>query len=196
LYTRVSLFPNQLNNDLLSYLKKNVIKKLENKCFKHYGFISKIYEINQPIGDGIIEPENLNSSVLYNVSFSCRLCIPLKNQHLICKVDKTNKMLTRLSNGPIRIIITNDRINKDNFTIVKTGIYRKENNKIVKPLLMGDHVKIKIESIKFNDKDNIIMCMGILESMATDKESVIFSTDEHNIDKDFVEFKNYTSNNK
>lgn len=187
LYTTIHVFPNQLNNKLLTNIKKNIIEKIENKCYKQYGYISKIYKINNPVDDGIIDAENLNSSVKFNVSFSCKLCIPLKNQYLICKIDKSNQMLTRVSNGPIRVIITNDRINKDNFRIIKSGIHYIKNNEIQNLLKPGDHVKIKIESIKFNDKDNIIMCIGILENIASKEEVVLFLTDEHNENTEFVE---------
>lgn len=189
LYTRVTILPNQMSNDIYSHMKSNLIKRLENKCYKNYGLITKIYEILEK-GDGIMEAENPMAAAIYKVKFSCRLCFPLKGQYIISRVERTIPMLTSLSNGPIRIIITNDRINQDNFMVGKAGILIRSGLN-VKPLKSGDHVKVKIDSRKFNDGDNIIMCMGILESMATHEESIHFSEDEYNITDKFIDYDNY-----
>jgi len=189
LYSKVTIVPNQMNNDIYSHMKSNLIKKLEGKCYRNYGFITKIYEILDR-SDGIMEPENPMSSAVYKVKFSCRLCMPLKDKYIICKVERTIPMLTSLSNGPIRIIVTNDRINKDNFMIGKAGILVKtvSGNRSLDP---GDHVKVRIDSRKFNDSDTIIMCMGVLESMATVEESTHFSSDEYLIDEKFIDYEKY-----
>lgn len=189
LYSRVTILPNQMNNDIYSHMKSNLIKRLEGRCYRNYGFITKIYEILDR-SDANMEPENPMAAAIYKVKFSCRLCIPLKDRYIICKVEKTIPMLTSLSNGPIRVIVTNDRINKEKFVIGKNGILIKLSNG-TKNLNSGDHVKVKIDSRKFNDSDTIIMCMGILEAMATAEESTQFATDEYNIDEKFIDYDKY-----
>lgn len=189
LYSTVTLLPNQMNNDIYTHMKTNLIKRLEGKCYRNYGYVSKIYEILER-GDGNMEPENPMAAAIYNVKFSCRICLPLKERYIICKVERTIPMLTSLSNGPIRVLITNDRINKDNFMVGKAGILTKIANGF-RSLNSGDHVKVRIDSRKFNNRDNIIMCMGVLESMATHDESVQFSSDEYNIDSKFVDYERY-----
>ena len=170
-------------------MKNNLIKRLEGKCFRNYGFITKIYEILEK-SDAYMEAENPMAAAIYQVKFSCRLCIPLKDKYIICKVERTIPMLTSLSNGPIRVIVTNDRINKDNFTVSKNGILIKMATGF-KNLNPGDHVKIRIDARKFNDSDSIIMCMGVLESMATSEESSRFAADEYNIDEKFIDYDKY-----
>src|SRR6202012_4133128 len=100
---------------------------LEGKCYRQYGYIEKIYDIMYS-KDGIIIKENPTASATYHVKFGCKLCIPLKNQTIICKVNKINKLLITLVNGPIRVIITADRLNKNIFSIDAVGNYRYKNN--------------------------------------------------------------------
>ena len=189
LYTTVTIVPNQMNNDIYSHMKSNLVRRLEGRCYRNYGFISKVFEILER-GEGVMEPENPLGSALYNVKFSCRLCMPLKDKHIICKVERTIPMLTSLSNGPIRVLITNDRINKESFVIGKTGILVK--NKLeTRPLQSGDIVKVRIDSRKFNNRDNIIMCMGVLEGIATEEQVQQFTSDEFNSGEKFVDYEKY-----
>lgn len=191
LYSKVTTLPNQMNNDIYSHMKSNLIKRLEGKCYRNYGFVTKIYEIIDR-SDANMEAENPMAAAVYKVKFSCRICMPLKDKHIICKVERTIPMLTSLSNGPIRIIVTNDRINKDNFMIGKNGILIKMASG-TKSLESGDHVKVRIDARKFNDSDNIIMCMGVLESMATSEESTHFASDEYNVNEKFIDYDKYIS---
>lgn len=189
LYSRVTILPNQMNNDIYSHMKSNLVKRLEGKCYRNYGFIIKIYEILER-SDAHMEAENPMAAAVYRVKFSCRLCMPLKDKYIICKVERTIPMLTSLSNGPIRVLITNDRINKDNFMVGKNGILIKSASG-TKSLNPGDHVKVRIDARKFNDSDSIIMCMGVLESISTLEESSRFSSDEYNIDEKFIDYDKY-----
>lgn len=189
LYTTISLLPNQMNNDLYAHLKNNIIKRLENKCFRHYGYISKIYEILEKKG-GMLDQENPKASAVFEIKFSCRLCIPLKNKYIVCQVDKTTQALTSVSNGPIKVILTHDRINVDNFITGRNGILIRQKTG-VRLLARGDYVKIKIDSRKFNDRDNIIMCLGIIDSLATEDEIVQFQQDEYNVTSKFIDYDKY-----
>jgi DNA-directed RNA polymerase subunit E'/Rpb7 len=189
LQTTVSLTAKQMNNEIDSHLKQNLIREFEGKCYKNYGCISKIYEINEKKG-GRIEAENSVSSAYFDVIFSCRISIPLKNKFIICKVEQATQALTGAINGYIKVLLTNDRINADNFIVGKTGIFIKSKTGL-KALTKGDHVKVKIESRKFNDKDTIIMCMGILHSMATEDEITKFQQDEYNYSEKFVDYDKY-----
>ena len=189
LHTIVTIQPNQMNNDIYTHMKNNLIERLEGKCYRNYGYISKIYEILER-SDGMIEPENPMAAALYNVKISCRLCIPLKNRYIICRVDKISSMLTCVLNGPIKVMITNERINKEKFTLGKTGIVVKTTNG-GKLLQRGDYVKVKIDAKKFNDRDEVIMCIGILESMATPEEITLYSKDEYNVNDKYVDYEKY-----
>ena len=191
LYTTVTLLPKQMNNELYTYLKNNLINRLEGKCYRNYGYITKIYEILEK-SDGTIEPENPMAAATYQIKFSCRLCIPLRDKHIICKVERTIPMLTSLSNGPIRVIITNDRINKENFLVGKTGIMVKQTGGAsARPLKSGDVVVVRVDGRKFNNRDTIIMCMGVLESLATEQQEKQFAADEYNIQEKYIDYDKY-----
>ena len=56
-------------------------KKVEKKCNK-YGYITKVYKILD-MSEGEIIPENFDASVVFNVKFSCRICLPVISKEII-----------------------------------------------------------------------------------------------------------------
>lgn len=171
LTTSVSLEPSQMNNNIYKNLKNNLINRFSGKCFKDFGYISKIYDISK-YSDGYIVAENPKSAARFYVTFNCKLCFPLLRKQIICKIDRANRQIMRLNNGPISVLVTTkDRINKNIFFIdQKTGnLMAKKDNKSV-PITIGDYVKVTIESRQFNDQDTMIMAMGFIEDIATDEE--------------------------
>ena len=114
LVSRVMLNPNQMDNKIYLHLKNNLNTKLIGKCYLNYGFITNIYKLEE-ISEGIIEAEDPTCSAKIVIKFSCRLCFPPKNKYIICKIDRMNKALISAINGPIKVIITQDKINKEHF---------------------------------------------------------------------------------
>jgi len=190
LYTTVALYPNQMNNDIYINLKSNLEDKVLGMCFRDYGYINEIYEITK-YDDGVIEAENLSSSAKYDISFSCRLCIPLRLTEIICKVDKVNKLLITVVNGPILGIITNERINDEVFFLDNNNSlrYKKENKSYL--LKSGDFVRIVIESVQFNHGDEKIKVIGSLKNMAIDEEKKLFYQQSFNRTGELIEFAEY-----
>ena len=171
LTTSISLEPSQMNNNIYKNLKSNLINRFLGKCFKDYGYITKIYDISK-YSDGYVIAENPKSAARFHVIFNCKLCFPLLNKQIICKIDRANRQIMRLNNGPISVLVTSkDRINKNIFFIdQKTGnLIAKKGDKSV-PVSIGDYVKVTIESRQFNDQDTMIMAMGFLEDIATEAE--------------------------
>lgn len=169
LYTTVLLPPNMLDNNIYLNLKTNLDNKVLNKCYKNYGFINDIYEILE-YNDGVIEAENLSGSVLFDVVFSCRLCMPLIKKKIVCQVERVNKILITAKNGPILVIITNERINdKIFFTDNNNSVrYRKDGTShILKP---KEYVKLEIQSRTFDDGGDKIKTIGFLDDIATEEE--------------------------
>ena len=111
LYSIVSLDAAQMNNDIYSNLKSNLIRQLEGKCYREYGYINKIYAITER-GHGMILPENPLASATFKVKFNCKLCNPLKGTQIICQIDKVTSFMISLIAGPIKIIILPENINK------------------------------------------------------------------------------------
>lgn len=110
IYSSVILFPHQMNNKVYINLKQNLERKIVGRCLLNYGFVVKVIEILS-YKDGVIEAENTDASALFDVVFSCRLCIPLKNTQIVCQIERVNKLLITAINGPILVIVTNNRIN-------------------------------------------------------------------------------------
>ena len=166
LYSRILIHPQQINNDIYINLKNNLKKKVEKKCNK-YGFITKVYKIVD-YSDGEIIPENFDSSHVFNIKFSCRVCLPVINNLIICKVDLLNKALIKASNGPIVCIVGINYINENNFELNNKGdIVSLNKNKI---LSTNDYIVVKIRGTNFFPGDERILILGGLEDIASDNE--------------------------
>ena len=190
LYTTVTLHPDQMDNKIYINLKKNLEKDLLNKCFRNYGCIMDIFELVE-YNNGVLEAENLMASALFKIAFTCRLCRPLKNRNIIAQVHRVNKVLITLENGPILIIITNDRINDKIFFSDNNNNLRykiKNESKVLKP---NEFVKITIVSLTFNNGDSKIKAIGFLDDMATEEEIKTFYKDQYDNSKELQNFEDY-----
>ena len=177
LYTTLLLSPNQMNNNLYVNLKKNLKSKVEKKCNK-IGYIINVYNILS-YDDGILEAEDFTGSAKYNIKYSARLCCPVENTFIICKIENMNKLLIKAKNGPILIIINNNNINTDNF--------KKDNEQNIihknKMLKVNDYIIIKVLAKKLNNNDIRICTLGYLENIPTDKQiNTFFNKDNEEVD--------------
>lgn len=190
LYTNILLHSNQMDNKIYLHLKKNLESHVLNKCFRDYGFITQVYEILS-YDHGHIDPENMMVSAIFDITFSCRLCKPLRMKSIIGQVDRVNKLLLTVTNGPILVIITNERINdKIFFTDNNNNLrYKQDNNSVV--LKPKEFVVVTLLSTTFNDGDYQIKAIGFLENMATDKQKKQFYSDLYSSDSHFVEYDKY-----
>jgi len=177
----VMLNPNQMDNKIYLHLKSNLNNKLVGKCYLNYGFISNIYKLEE-ISEGVIEAEDPSCSAKIVVKFSCRLCFPPKNKYIICKIDRMNKALISTINGPIKVIITQDKINKEEFYLDSDRNIRiKKNSESLKSDMI---VKILILSSTFGNYDTSILSIGYLQDLATPDEIKLYNEDENNTNKD------------
>jgi DNA-directed RNA polymerase subunit E'/Rpb7 len=194
LYSTVSLHPSQMTNDIYIHLKNNLIRKLVGKCYKSYGYISKIYKIEER-STGKLIAEDPTASASYDIKFSCKLCRPLKNTVIVCEVIQINKSLIYLRNGPIHVFIFegSDNINKTNF------VYDERRNVLLAvigngkgiPVVIGTYIKIKVDDCRIENGSNKIIVLGILESLATknDIDDSLLIRENDNIP--FVEYDEY-----
>ena len=166
LYSRILIRPQQINNDIYISLKNNLKKKVEKKCNK-YGYITKVYKILD-FSEGEVVPENFDSSIVYNVKFSCRICLPVTDSTIVCKVDLLNKSLVKASNGPIVCIIGINYINNNNFTINNKGeIVANKNNKVLES---DDYILVSIKGANFFPGDERIVILGALDNIANEEQ--------------------------
>jgi len=164
--------PEELNNEFYINVKKNLINNLENKCYKDRGFISKIYKVNE-ISDALVIPEDPTCSAKVNVRFSCTVCEPVRNKELICKVDRKNKALMSAVNGPIKVIITYDKISEKFFLDEERDIRYKVNKttRIIEP---NDYIRVFVLSYAYNSYDTEIIAIAKLIDMASDNEIELY----------------------
>jgi DNA-directed RNA polymerase subunit E'/Rpb7 len=191
--TSVILHPHQMDNKIYINLKKNLESKVVGRCFLKYGFIMKIINIVS-YEDGVIEAENVESSALFDLEFSCRLCAPLKNTTIICEIDRINKLLVTAKNGPILIVITNDRLNSAVFFKDNNNNIRYKKNGQSKMLEPQDFIKVKLQTIRFYDGDTKIKAIGFIEDMASEEEKKSYYSDQYSNQSQIVDFETYMKN--
>lgn len=193
LYTKISLHPSQMDNDIYKHLKNNLIKKLQGKCYKSYGYIIKIYKIEER-SDGKLIAEDNSASASYEIKFSCKLCKPLKNSIIICEIVQINKSVIYLKNGPIHVFILDNagNVNQHNFIYDerKNILLAKANadkNKGIQ-VVIGTFVKVKVIDAKM--ETHRIIVLGTMEDLASKKESdeSIVMRDR---DEEFVDYDEY-----
>ena len=184
LCTHVLLEPRQLNNNLYINLKENLKKKVENKCVK-YGYITNIYKINE-YNEGILEPENFSGDVKYAVKYTARLCNPIENTSIICKVENINKILVKAVNGPIIMIIKKNDINTTIFKTNNKGEIKYKDNL----LKINDYIIVNVIAKKLNYNDIRICTIGFLDRIPTQKEIDKYFEQNIEIDEDIINLNN------
>jgi DNA-directed RNA polymerase subunit E'/Rpb7 len=180
LTTPILLHPKQMDNNIDIHLKENLKKEHEKKCFKNIGYINNIYKIEN-IKDQFIDMENSECSQMYIILFSCKLYCPIIGRYIVAKMDKITEKISTAINGPMRIIITPNRIDNNKFyTGAGDMIIRiKPNSEI---LTQNHYVKIYVEGMTFADKDELIIIIGFLMDIANQDEIKNFYDNKKNED--------------
>ena len=174
LTTTIALQPEQLNNEIYINLKKNLKTKLLNKCYKNYGLITEIHEMTE-YKKGFIVSENFTGSVLFDISFSCRLCSPIKGSIVLCEVSTEREIGIIARNGMLITTITNDRMS-EKFVNNQGGgkIKYKENNGKYTVLQKGDVIVVVLVTIEYDHGSDRIKSLGFLVDRATEEQTELF----------------------
>lgn len=163
-HTRIKLDPYHMNSDIRNNMKIVLKKKVEKKCNKN-GFIDEVFKILE-FSDGIMKPENLDGSAIYNISYHCRICIPIENTIIIGVIKMVNPDLIVVINGPLLIFIPKNNVDTNIWDIQENYNHKKNNKK----LIIGDYVKIQIADKRINQRDSQIKVMGKLLDFVSDDE--------------------------
>ena len=164
-YTRVIIEPHQMNSDIRNHLKFNLKKKVEKKCNKN-GFLEEVYRITN-YSDGIMIPENLSGNAIYDISYHCKLCIPIEDSIIIGQIKVINQELVVAINGPIMMFIPRDNIDTTYWNPVDNFSHTKKKNT---KLEIGNYVCVKILNKRINKGDTQIKTIGKLLNLATEEE--------------------------
>lgn len=188
-YTRISIDAYHMNSDIRNNMKVLLKKKLEKKCNKN-GYIDEIYRIID-YSDGYLIPENLNGSAIYNISYHCKICIPIENTIIIGQTRVINQELIVAINGPIMCFIPKENIDT-NIWSNYNYINKNTNNK----LTLGDFIKIKIIDKRINQNDTQIKIIGYLLDISTQEEiDIYFGNDSINNEKKIININVSTVDN-
>ena len=194
LSTNVNLNPRQMDNKIYKYMKDNLIKKVEGKCFDKYGFVSKVYNIQSYKG-GYIHAENPNAAATFSVKFSCKLCIPLKGKNIVCKIiNIVNETYINSQNGPITVIVNMNNVNNELFFRDQRNnkLMYKEKNGSFSEINTGKYIVVSIQSKTFNNMDVIIMATGTLLRIASDSEiQKTFGEEYKNTENKTISYDDY-----
>jgi DNA-directed RNA polymerase subunit E'/Rpb7 len=163
-HTKIKLEPYHMNSDIRNHMKLVLKKKVEKKCNKN-GFIDEVFKILE-FSDGILIPENLDGSAIYNIAYHCRICIPIENTIIIVTIKMVNPDLIVAINGPMLIFIPKNNVDTIIWDIPENYNHRKTNKKLV----IGNFVKIQITNKRINQGDSQIKIMGNLQDFATNEE--------------------------
>tara|TARA_B110000208_G_scaffold187119_1_gene244674 strand:+ start:3660 stop:4214 length:555 start_codon:yes stop_codon:yes gene_type:complete len=168
LYDTLLLEANQMNNNIYINLKENLKKKILDKCI-NLGYVVEVYNILE-YDDGILEPENFEASAKYNIKYNAKICNPIEDTFIVCKIVNINKVLIKAINGPILIIIKSSDINEDNFKKSSKGDITYNNEE----LKIDDHIIIRVIIKRLNYGDTRICTIGFMEDMASKDDIINF----------------------
>jgi len=159
--TRISLEPYHMNSDIENSLKNIVKDQVEKKC-NNYGFIDTVYRILK-YSEGLMPPENLNGCAIYDITFHCKICIPIEKTIIVGIIKVISQELLVATNGPLMIFIPKENIDTNNWDIPDN--YINKNTK--KKLMIDDYIKIQIMAKRINQNDIQIKIIGSLIDIAS-----------------------------
>ncbi len=166
----VAVHPRLMDNNIIANIKKELERIYLNKVYENYGYIEKIYGIDDDIRGGIIRAEDNSSSSIHTVHFNCRICNPIKKSTIMGKITGINNMIILAENGPIKFMIAENNIDKKNVQFKQSAYYPVNANGelINKPINKGTYVLIQVINKKIVKNKRIIIVFGQLVSVVPD----------------------------
>jgi DNA-directed RNA polymerase subunit E'/Rpb7 len=193
-YTKIQIKPHMMNSDIQNIMKLVLRKKVEKRCNRN-GFIDVVFRIENFIEDDL-RAENLSGCANYDVSYHCRLCIPIEESIIIAQVKAINQELILAANGPIMIFIPKDNVDTKIWDISDKFLNKKDKVN----LKLNNYIKIQIVNKRINQGDHQIKVIGNLLDFATEDEvsnyyGSIISTDENTETDDINESDDINEDN-
>jgi DNA-directed RNA polymerase subunit E'/Rpb7 len=162
--TNISIEPYYMNSDIRNNMKIVLKKKVEKKCNEN-GYIDEVYRITN-YKDGNLISENLSGNAIFNVSYHCKICIPIENTIIIGQVKVINQEVIVCMNGPVMIFITKNNIDSNIWEISEGYLHKEKKDK----LSIGQYIKIHIINKNINQGDIQVKAIGILLDYPTTEE--------------------------
>jgi DNA-directed RNA polymerase subunit E'/Rpb7 len=186
LNAEVRVTPNMMTNNIIERIKHSLEYNYVNKCFLNYGYIEKIYGVDENIGIVNVMAEDFTNSGIVKVNFKCRICNPIEKTIIVGKITGINNVVIKAQNGPIKFIINGSDINKDNIQFRNNAYYpkNKKGEIINKQITNGTWINIKVMGKRIRNRSSEIFVLGYIDSVIDDEDVIdklqeTFETEEY-----------------
>jgi DNA-directed RNA polymerase subunit E'/Rpb7 len=162
--TRISVEPYHMNSNIENNITDIVKEIVEKKC-NDVGYVDTVYRILK-YSEGIMPPENLNGCAIYDITYHCKICIPIEKTIIIGVIKVISQELIVATNGPLMIFIPKENIDTNIWNIPDNYV----NKKTKKKLMIDDYIKTQIMAKRINQNDIQIKIIGSLIDIASPDE--------------------------
>lgn len=180
IYVNVRCPPKHMNNNINENIRQSVEDKYNKRNFKNYGCIDGIHSIDF-IDDndtsikntyrGDVRAEDPTSSALFTVKVNCTMAVPIPGNIIFGTVSMVNEEIIIVDNGRIRMIITKERINKNNIRFDGSSYKQYDQNGVMTGIVeRGTRVYVRILGARIIHGKDGISCIGILDSIVPIRE--------------------------
>jgi DNA-directed RNA polymerase subunit E'/Rpb7 len=163
-YTKIQIKPHMMNSDIQNIMKLVLRKKVEKRCNKN-GFVDEVHRIETFEAEDM-RPENLSGAVNFDISYHCRLCIPIENSLIIAQVKAINQELILAQNGPVMIFIPKDNIDQTVWDVTDKFMHLNDKSN----LKVNNYIKVEVMNKRINQGDHQIKIIGQLLDLASEDE--------------------------
>ena len=163
-YTKIQIKPHMMNSDIQNIMKLVLRKKVEKRCNKN-GFVDEVHRIETFEAEDM-RPENLSGAVNFDISYHCRLCIPIENSLIFAQVKAINQELILAQNGPVMIFIPKDNIDQTVWDVTDKFMHMKDKTN----LKVNNYIKVEVMNKRINQGDHQIKIIGQLLDLASEDE--------------------------
>lgn len=151
--------PNIINRNIDTSLLNILKKKIEDKCLSE-GYIIKGSTKIIERSTGIYDKFNNDGNFKYNITFSVLVCLPVKEDILLCIIEDINKA------GIVANKLTHQITNKQhpiNIKVIIPTEYFRFNNLPIESYDIGDelYVKVVASRLKYNDNSILVIARGL-----------------------------------
>ena len=162
--TRISVEPYHMNSNIENNMTDIVKENVEKKC-NEVGYVDTVYRILK-YSEGIMPPENLNGCAIYDITYHCKICIPIEKTIIVGIIKVISQELIVATNGPLMIFIPKENIDTNAWDIPDNYV----NKKTKKKLMIDDYIKIQIMAKRINQNDIQIKIIGYLIDIASPED--------------------------
>ena len=175
--TRVSIMPNEMNNNINENLKMKIKANVEGKCIRE-GYVrpGSVEIVKKSMGGMMMN--HFNGNILYNVTYNCDICDPKEGMIIECTVFNINKMgiVAYGANNALNILAARQHHMEDeNFSSIQEN----------------DTIHVKVIGVRKEYQDSQISIIGKLVYDIKKQEEDLDEEETEEIEKEIpIKFTN------